>query len=196
MNTKKYSPYFSPFMTDFPEGLTFIPMNDATLEQFVRLGGGTPMDCVINAMQILGLITNKEGHLLRVTLNATDFGFSEYQIALLFKTCFYFDTQQQFLKEFSFNQFSETEFETYIDTCPLGQGILCGIRTNMISHVFIVTRKLDGNFAILDPQFNGQQICNGSWDCINRYMKKAEGGLYNASQAQLFMLTNGPTYPA
>ena len=195
MNTKKYSPYFSPFTEDFPEGLTFIPINDDTLAQFVRLEGGTPMDCVINAMQVLGLITNKEGGLLRVTQNATEFGFDENQISLLFKTCFYFDSGQQLLKDFSFNQFSEVDFETYINSCQHGQGLLCGIRTPELAHVFIVARRLNGAFAILDPQLDEQQICNGGWDCINFYRVNIQGGLYEPSQAQLFMLTNGPTYP-
>lgn len=197
MNTKKYSPYFSPFMTDFGEGLTFIPINDATLAQFVRLEGGTPMDCVINAMQVLGLITNKEGGLLRVTQNATEFGFDPVQIAKLFKTCFYFDSGLQLLKDFSFDIFPIDAFRSYIDTCPIGQGLLCGIRTPELAHVFIIAKQLNGAFMILDPQLAGQSICNGSWQCINNYMENPQGGgLYEPSQVQLFMLFNGPTYPA
>lgn len=132
-----YGQVETPFMAAFP-------MSDSQLDGFKRHVPHSS-DCVINAMQLLGLIDERTGDLMRITAMPLR-GFHQQQIEkLMERTTGY---KYDFRSKSSYEDFfaAATQLEA-------GRAIFCGIkRSNGPSHVFIIGRGLNRTLYFIDPQ--------------------------------------------
>jgi len=124
------------------------PISDADLLGFKRIKN-SPMDCAINAFQIMNVITPKVGNLLRITSIGTKHGLTESEIAKIF--ILHTGHNYSFAKISTPEDFAATIekslkkehvcFAGY--THPGGGG-----------HVIVIGRDKDGILVLIDPQQN------------------------------------------
>ena len=131
--------------------LTQFRINDAQIQLFNRKVI-SPQDCVINAMQIIGMLDIYTANLLRITL-VGQYGIDQPQIEKIF--ILYYGFTFKFDPVTSFQEFSND-----ITRClQVGHVAFAGYQSvNGTKHVFLIGRKTDGHFYYIDPQIN--QICN------------------------------------
>jgi hypothetical protein len=132
-----YGQVETPFMAAFP-------MSDSQLDGFKRHVHNSS-DCVINAMQLLGLIDERTGDLMRITAMPLS-GFHQQQIEKLMErtTSYKYDFR---------SSSSYQEFLTAITQLEASRAIFCGIkRSNGTSHAFIIGRGVNGTLYFIDPQ--------------------------------------------
>jgi hypothetical protein len=132
-----YEQVETPFMAAFP-------MSDSQLDGFKRHVPHSS-DCVINAMQLLGLIDERTGDLMRITA-ITLKGLSKEQIEKLMErtTGYKYDYR---------SSSSYQDFFAAATQLEAGRAIFCGIkRSNGTSHAFIIGRGLNGTLYFIDPQ--------------------------------------------
>ena len=141
------------------------------LEHYSRINPD-PNDCVINAMQLLGLLSNIESGLLRLELKCwseNNGGLPQHIVLSMFKTIY---------PKYKFDFKSTTdpqEFDYYLTKLPDNQISFCGIsRIDGSAHVFLVI-KSNGHIYIVDPQIYvypyGKQIYNLQDDFFNNVSK-------------------------
>jgi len=132
-----YEQVETPFMAAFP-------MSDSQLDGFKRHVAHSS-DCVINAMQLLGLIDERTGDLMRITAMPLS-GFHQQQIEKLMErtTGYKYDYR---------SSSSYQDFYAAATQLEAGRAIFCGIkRSNGTSHAFIIGRGLNGTLYFIDPQ--------------------------------------------
>jgi hypothetical protein len=113
---------------------------DGFIEQFHRTFA-SPTDCVINALQLLGVVDQFTSDCMRVTSMRT-IGMSSAQIELIFAL--------KYRHNFLFTPFDDfTQFANLVENgLPNGYGVFAGHGV----HVFVIARSLDGAFFYIDPQ--------------------------------------------
>ena len=125
--------------------LSNFTITDQILADFRRLSTRPYMDCVISALQIIGILDTFTANVLRITKIGTH-GIDSNEIELIFSL----RTNQRFL-------FMPTnnidEFIQYIRThLQPGNVSFCGVTyMNGQSHVFLIGRDTDGNIIKIDP---------------------------------------------
>lgn len=120
-----------------------------------------PRDCVINAMEMLGLFDKFSADLMRIMVGET--GLQEYQLTECFNLM-YQDLGVKFhLHNFS-NPKSLGDFIT--NSLNLNHVIFCGYDSK---HVFLIGKGLDGNLYLIDPQLGlSNHMCNLSFkECLD-----------------------------
>jgi hypothetical protein len=106
-----------------------------------------PMDCFINALQIMNILDDKSANIMRISTLGKS-GFTKEQIEIIFiytvGTNFDFKSTNNFI-----------EWATWIKTL-LNPGNV--VFAGYTGHVFLIGRLLNGTLIYIDPQVN--QLCN------------------------------------
>ena len=121
-------------------------MTEDKLTEFRRIASRSN-DCVINAMQLIGSITEKEAALLRIVRGEE--GLSPLMITRIFTSLL--------PHKFSFNEVSSySKFEKMVKTLKNGHALFAGYsqvtQGKTFNHVFLIARNLIGNIVLIDPQ--------------------------------------------
>jgi hypothetical protein len=107
-----------------------------------------PNDCVINALQIMGMIDGFTGNMLRISVIGQQTGFTKKQIELIFTL--------RTGKPFRYHPMNyETFSKTIKEKLMPGHIVFAGYT----GHAFLIGRTLDGNLFYIDPQ-SEVGICN------------------------------------
>jgi len=122
--------------------LSQFQINDENIQSFRRYIN-SPMDCVINALQLMGLLDTVTSNLFRISCVGTN-GFEKDQIEKIF--ILYKGVNFEFKSTTNFN-----EFLNLIETKLLPGNVVFAGYTG---HVFIIGRLLNGNIMYIDPQIN------------------------------------------
>lgn len=111
----------------------------------------SPMDCFVNAMQIMGLIDTKAANLLRISCVGVT-GFSEEQIASIFilYTKFFFI----FRELTGWDAFGQQVMKISPGTVTLG-----GYRKNGAGHVFLIGKTTQNKMIYIDPRIKNNTLC-------------------------------------
>jgi len=150
-----YEQVETPFMAAFS-------MSDSQLDGFKRHVAHSS-DCVINAMQLLGLIDERTGDLMRITAMPLS-GFHQQQIEKLMErtTGYKYDFR---------SSSSYREFLTAVTQLEADRAIFCGIkRSNGTSHAFIIGRGRNGTLYFIDPQI--PIICDINDPACSRHIRE------------------------
>lgn len=161
-----------------------VPIFDAYSDIFKSFKRVTSeMDCVINAMQLIGLIDNFSANILRLTSISKLHGISKDEIEKIF--AFKFNRKFAFEPTTNFNTFKDSVLyylndaleKTKSGVVPIGrsagrmiEGLVafCGVEyQDNTKHVFLIGINPDKNIFKIDPQVN-PPICNLTQDplCI------------------------------
>lgn len=131
-----------------------------------------PMDCVINALEIIGILDDIRADILRIAVG--DQGLNTDQIVSIFKL----------LKPlFKWRFFRYTNLETLsqytVNEMKHGHVVFCGYRgynpvtETYVGHVFLIGKYLNGNLVYIDPQI--PTVCRLDDDqCQNLIKNKQE----------------------
>lgn len=124
-----------------------------------------PMDCVINALQLLKLLDNDTAQLLRLSCVGTQ-GLVINQIEKM-------TNYMSYRKDGTLMMFSEIDnWDVFVElissTLNYNSACFCGYRNNQgFSHVFVIARDENGDLFLLDPQMD-TELCILSEDaCVN-----------------------------
>jgi len=144
-----------------PEPLTLveIKISDKNLCNFRRYMN-SQMDCLINAMQLMGLIDSKAANLVRISSAGTT-GFTIEQISSIF--ILYTNKFCLFRQMANFNAFATQLTKINPGTVALG-----GYTTEGLSHVFLIGKTIGGEMVYIDPRETISTYCNLSeQQCLN-----------------------------
>lgn len=145
-----------------PEPLTLveIKISDQNLCNFRRYMN-SQMDCLINAMQLMGLIDSKAANLVRISSAGTTTGFTIEQISSIF--ILYTNKFCLFRQMANFNAFATQLTKINPGTVALG-----GYTTEGLSHVFLIGKTIGGEMVYIDPRETISTYCNLSeQQCLN-----------------------------
>lgn len=127
----------------------------------------SPMDCVVSAMQIIGLLDFFSANVLRLTLVGKH-GITLDEIENIFSL--------RSGKKFVFQPTKDiNEFISMVNVnLPINHVIFCGIKytETCMRHVLLIGREQDGRIVKIDPQSNNS-ICYLDTDneCIDEFAK-------------------------
>lgn len=150
---------YTQFGIQEPTILVEINISDQNLCNFRRYIG-SPMDCLINAIQLIGLIDMNAANLLRIS-SAGSTGFTIEQISSIFilysrKFCL-------FRQMIDFNTFATQLTKMRPGTVSLG-----GYNSGGFSHVFLIGKTTTGIMVYIDPQQTVNTFCNlDKEECVN-----------------------------
>lgn len=112
------------------------------------------VDCVVNAMEIIGILSRQEAGLVRANIGQAG-GISDVHFLSKFK-----DANKEY--NFRFEQISINELIDWtnsIEMPPLSM-IFCGYKDyNNVGHVYLIAKDFNNYKFLLDPQLN-PPICN------------------------------------
>jgi hypothetical protein len=137
--------------------------------------GATPMDCFINALQLIGYIDVYTANLLRLTSLAKQ-GFMPDVIEKIF--IYGSGMKEQKNNLFQFMPLSPQYFnmpnslsvlEKYMSIMPPGSSIFVGWLLPGGGHVFLISRTQDGRFFLLDPQLAKAPCDLTTKQCIDAF---------------------------
>jgi len=122
-------------------------ISDQSISDFKRLSSKPPTDCVISALQIIGILDFFTANVLRITKIASGAGIDENEIELIFSL--------RTNKRFIFMPTTDVnEFAQYVKKhLQPGNVVFCGV-TYMSGqkHVFLIGKDLNGRLIKIDPQ--------------------------------------------
>lgn len=123
-----------------------------------------PKDCVINVLEVLGIIDHIHADLMRIVVG--DIGITKSQIEQIFKRI-YVNYDYRFVKYYKLESLSEIVY----GMAP-GHVIFCGYKNKDNSkHVFLIGKNLNGVIFYIDPQL--EIICDLSDErCLNYISEK------------------------
>jgi len=131
----------------FPDPTILVqhPITDADITGFRRIKD-SPKDCVINALQLMRIITPKTGNLLRITAVGKTCGITESEIAKIFTL--YKGHNYLFAETPSYEAFA-----AMIDSNLLPKHVcFAGYIHATGSHVVVIGRQANGTLVLIDPQ--------------------------------------------
>jgi hypothetical protein len=140
---------------------TFI-IEDANIEKFRRIASRSN-DCVINAMQIIGMISDNEAALLRIV--GGDTGLTPIAITKMFTL--------YIRKKFLFKEMDFQRFQQNINQIELGQVVFAGYsqvtQGKTFNHVFLIGKNRNNKIYLVDPQLPEQfRLCDlSSSECFS-----------------------------
>jgi hypothetical protein len=119
--------------------LSQFKISDENITNFKRYVKA-PNDCVINALQIIGIIDNFVGNMLRIAYGERGIA-SQKQIELIFT----FSTSQKY-------KYHSLTYEIFVKT--ITENINPGhiVFAGYIGHVFLIGKTLNGKLVYIDPQ--------------------------------------------
>jgi len=123
--------------------LSLFKITDEQLLTFKRTAP-TPMDCFINALQILGVVNNITANIMRLS-SAGKTGFTTEEIEKIF--VFITGHNHDFKATGSPQEFSE-----WIATNLLPGHVVFAGHEGDINHVYLIGRQISGNLVYIDPQ--------------------------------------------
>lgn len=126
-------------------------------------------DCVINALQILGLIDSKHAGIMRILVKP-GYGVQKNEFQSILQLL-YPSFRWKFIRYTNVDRF----IKKLMEILPNGTVSFCGIKWREGSkHVFLVGKALTGEFVIIDGQRNPVSIvCDASRACEN-YLNDGE----------------------
>lgn len=127
--------------------VSLFKMTDEQLFSFNRRFR-TPNDCVINALQLIGMVDDFTGNLLRITMTG-QIGSTSTQIELIFILKFKYNFH--FTKIGNIHTFSDY----LIQYVPPGHVVFAGYS----GHVFLAGKDISGRPLYIDPQIVNTPIC-------------------------------------
>lgn len=124
--------------------MSIFPMDKSQLDQFKR-DVNSPMDCVVNALQILGFLDSNSANIFRLTCVGSS-GITSRQVEKIFSL----RTNKKFVFHSTKNV---NEFFSYVNKIPKNNVIFCGItmRDNCGKHVFLIGRDENEKIVKIDP---------------------------------------------
>ena len=134
--------------------ITTITITDDDIAKFKRINIGRPFDCVISALQIIGILDFFSANIIRILNPHSQGGILFRKIEMIFEL----KTSHKF-------KFSETDNPTsFIDAIKKylknSSVIFCGVRyNNGLNHVFLIAKDKNGEILKIDPQ-SRQFICS------------------------------------
>lgn len=141
---------------------TLLSLFPITNEQIVSFNRGiqSPMDCFINALQLLGIINNLTANIMRLS-SVGRVGFTQEEIEKIF-----------ILITGHNHDFKATpsshEFSKWISTfLPPGNVVFAG-HEGQSKHVYLIGRATDGRIVYIDPQLGS--ICDLSLEECQKYI--------------------------
>ena len=115
-------------------------MSEENISSFRRIFN-SPMDCVITALQLFGILDVRSANLMRISSLGKS-GFTKEQIELIFM----YTIRKNFDFKFTTNF---TEFADYImSNLRIGYAVFAGYE----GHVFIIAKQSDGRLLYMDPK--------------------------------------------
>ena len=142
--------------------------NITNFKRFVK----APNDCVISALQIMGMIDDFTGNMLRISFIGQT-GFTKQQIELIFTL--------RTGKPYKYHQMKYDTFsQTIKEKLMPGHVVFAGYT----GHAFLIGRTLDGNLFYIDPQTE-VGICNLADDNCEELIK---------TQGDYFLLYHTETF--
>lgn len=142
-------------------------ITDKNIADFKRLFGNECMyDCVVSAMQIIGILDFYTANLIRITKIGKEYGITNHEIEKIFTLIF---NKRYVLQETN----KANEFGEYVKShLHPGHCIFCGIkRGDGTGHVLLIGRDLSGRLIKLDPQ-STNPFCylEEDKDCYNEFI--------------------------
>lgn len=142
-NNKKIKKYIGGLLEEsgLPscDNVAYFPITDADILTFIRTFV-TPMDCVINALQLMRVLDEKSANIMRIsTLGRT---FSKEQIEIIF--IYTFRHNFDFKSTDNYDQWASV----ITNRLPHGSVVFAGYT----GHVFLIGRYSDGRYFYIDPQ--------------------------------------------
>ena len=152
-------------------------ITDENINKFKRYVK-SPMDCVINAMHIIGLLDNFSSNLMRITC----VGEQGIQIEQIQKIFTLYSIIKDHPHEFVFLEApdiygmpSAKVFEkAVIDNLKPQHILFCGYEKNSFKHVFLLGRDVNGSILYIDPQVDDGVICDISINECFQYISGAQ----------------------
>ena len=126
--------------------LSQFAITDANLAQFNRRFT-SPMDCFINALQIMGVLDDRSANIMRISTIGR-VGFTKEQIEMIFS--FTYLTNFDFKSTLDYDEWARW-IHTYLTP---GNVVFAGYT----GHVFLIGRRTDRTIIYIDPQVG--QFCN------------------------------------
>jgi len=139
--------------------LSQFKITDEQLLTFKRTAP-TPMDCFINALQILGVVNNITANIMRLS-SAGKTGFTTEEIEKIF--IFISGHNHDFKPTGSSQEFSEWIAKNLIP----GHVVFAGHQGD-INHVYLIGRQINGTLVYIDPQVG--MYCDLSKEECQRYL--------------------------
>lgn len=121
------------------------PITDEAFTKF-RRSRPKPNDCVINALELLGILDANSADISRIFVG--DNVVSQDQIEKVFETVFKD-------KKWHYQNTDVKALEAYVrDSLKPGHVIFCGVERHQdaAGHAFLIGKKVDGNVVMIDPQ--------------------------------------------
>lgn len=176
ISQKQHKKYFNGGIGDIAEIeqqypttiFTQFPITDENIVGFNR-HIASPMDCFINALQIIGLLDNLTANVMRISSSGRT-GFAKEEIESIF--LLWKGTNFDFKNDTDYNRFSRTIFENL----QPGHVCFCGysvtVTNESFSHVFLIGRYANGTLVYIDPQI--PTICDlNTQECQNLIQNKS-----------------------
>jgi hypothetical protein len=151
--------------------LSQFTISDNNLSSFERIFS-SPMDCFINALQIIGIFDSRTANTLRITTKARENGFTIEEIELIFL----FNTKHN-CKFMSTSNWEEFKHMINQNLQP-GKVTFAGYP----GHVFLIGRHNNGVVLYIDPQVSA--YCN---------LDSPECTFLISNQPMWYLLFNAPT---
>jgi hypothetical protein len=124
-----------------------------------------PMDCVINALEIIGILEKNSADLMRIAVG--DVGLQIFQIEEIFKYMY---------PNFSWQFYRYTNIQTLENFCihelQPSRVIFCGYNMKGFKHVFLIGKTNNNQILYIDPQVNG--LCDLQQAGCFSYIQNAE----------------------
>lgn len=125
--------------------LSFFPIKDEAITTFQR-SFNVPMDCVINALQLMNILDTHSANIMRISALGTQ-GFTSNQIELIF----------MYNKGYNFSFKSTINYQEWIESIytllPPGNVVFAGyVSQTGGKHVFLIGRYANGMLMYIDPQ--------------------------------------------
>lgn len=144
-------------------------ITDDQIKSFKRITA-SGMDCVISAMQYIGILDTFAANLLRIISIGKTIGLSTSEIESIFSL--------RYGRRFKFeSSTSITEFVSTLKRNLLPQHVMfCGVKyIGGSNHVFLIGRDISGNIVKIDPQ-SQPMYCYLESDvlCSNKFVENVE----------------------
>ena len=164
---------------DILEKAVCFPFSNENILQFGRMEK-RPKDCVINALELIGVIDHYHADLMRIAVG--NIGLTESQILDIFR---YRQPKEWKLVECKLQEIRIC-YETIM---PPGTAIFCGFYDDT-NHVFLIRKTTDSHIFFLDPQNNlichqFDIICNSVFSDKNKYFVLCDMGTPTTPQPMM-----------
>jgi len=147
----------------------YFPISDRDLNNF-RRNFPAPEDCVINAIELLGLVSPRDAALMRILVGKR--GVETYQIEDIFRWI-YPDYGWRFHR-IAVTHPNKNRILNHLQSIPPSSVVFAGIEwTRGGNHVILLGRQRNGELVALDPQSRRQPIIAGLDPIIQAYLSLA-----------------------